>query len=183
MLFLVIFILVTISYYGYKIFSNLDYFISNYSNEKLINHLHIRNFTAFITVTLCITLIGVIFNQISILLKKVKHLTWNEFIKDYTHLIDIEHSIKILFFFIIGAFFCCYSAFQMGKLISQETSYHIGYYQKQQVALIKSMKNGIGIFVPINKDKKYKKEHFLLLQLGEAAVNFTEQSKIKQIQN
>lgn len=42
------------------------------------------------------------------------------------------------------------------------------------------MKNGIGIFIQIDKNKKYNKGHFLLLQLGENSIKFTEKSKIIQ---
>lgn len=172
-----------ISYYGYKIFSNFDYFISNYSHEKVINHLYTSYSIAFISVILFIALTASVLNIISIFLKKVKHLTWNEFLKKYTSPINIEYTIKILFFFTLTLFICCYFAFQTGRLTAEKSIYNIGYYKKQQLALIKTMKNGIGIFIPINKDKKYKKEHFLLLQLGESAVNFTEKSHIEQMQN
>ena len=42
--------LIIISYYCYKIFANFDLFISNYSNEKFINHLYSSYSTAFIIV-------------------------------------------------------------------------------------------------------------------------------------
>ncbi len=172
--------LIIISYYCYKIFANFDLFISNYSNEKFINHLYSSYSTAFIIVVFVTSLIVAILNQISVFFKKVKHLTWNEFLKKYTPTINIEYTIKILILFLLSVFICCCFAFQLGKLNAEKYTYHIGYYQKQQLALIKTMKNGIGIFIQIDKNKKYNKGHFLLLQLGENSIKFTEKSKIIQ---
>lgn len=172
--------LIIISYYCYKIFANFDLFISNYSNEKIINHLYSSYSTAFIIVVFVTSLIVAILNQISVFFKKVKHLTWNEFLKKYTPTINIEYTIKILILFLLSVFICCCFAFQLGKLNAEKYTYHIGYYQKQQLALIKTMKNGIGIFIQIDKNKKYNKGHFLLLQLGETSIKFTEKSKIIQ---
>ena len=172
--------LIIISYYCYKIFANFDLFISNYSNEKFINHLYSSYSTAFIIVVFVTSLIVAILNQISVFFKKVKHLTWNEFLKKYTPTINIEYTIKILILFLLSVFICCCFAFQLGKLNAEKYTYHIGYYQKQQLALIKTMKNGIGIFIQIDKNKKYNKGHFLLLQLGETSIKFTEKSKIIQ---
>lgn len=170
-------------YYCYKCFSNFDLCISNYFSQDFIKHLFTSHFVAIIAVFLFTSFIAIILNNVSLFLKKVKHLTWDDFLKRYNPQINIEYTIKILVIFILSSSICCGFIFSVGKLTAETSTYHIGYYQKHQLALIKTMKNGIGIFVPIYKDKKYNKGHFLLLQLGEASINFTEKSKIIQIQN